>query len=221
MAMLFVPITTMAAASIFPSAEQLIWSGKWAGAAPSVTVLCVGATYATVAGLLSGPLVGLRRFKESAGFELVKMLGIIGGAGVGALLMRVAPDAFAGRGGDVTAVSVCVAACMVATSVGQLLWVSRHYGFPRGETVRNLAFGPLLAGLTAIAAQSIGHSLFMSMGMVPGRSGALVELIAISLTYGVLILLAVRFTAEPVLRDTVDTLPGPAKTIAERLLAMR
>jgi O-antigen/teichoic acid export membrane protein len=221
MAMLFVPVTTMAAASLFPPVEELVWGGKWAPAGPSVTALCIGATYATVAGLLFGPLIGLRQFRKSAGFEVIKMLGIIGGAGAGALLIRLAPGAFADRGGDVTAISTCVAAGMTLTSIAQLLWIARQYRFDLGNTVRNLTFGPLLAGLTAVAAQSIGHSLFMSLGTVDGRVGALIELTAIGTTYFLLIVLAVRFTAEPILRDTVDTFPAPAKALMQRLLVLR
>jgi PST family polysaccharide transporter len=221
MAMLFVPVTTMAAASIFPSAEQLVWGGKWASAAPSVTVLCIGSTYATVAGMLSGPLIGLRRFRESAGFELMKMVGIIGGAAAGAGLMALAPGVFEARGGDVTSVSACVAAGMVVTSIAQLLWVARQYRFPVGDTIRNLTFGPLLAGLTAVASQSIGHSLFMSMGLPPGRASSLIEFSAISSTYLLLIGLSVRFTAEPILRDTVDAFPPKLRTFLAKAFALR
>lgn len=221
MAMLFVPITTMAAASVFPSAEQLVWGGKWAPAAPAVTLLCIGSTYATVASLLYGPLIGLQRFREAAGFEFVKMGGIIGGTAAGALLLRIAPDIFADWGGSVTAIAAGVTAGMVVTSIAQLVWVAKVYRFEVADTLRNLAFGPMLAGLTAVAAQSIGHSLFMSMGLPPGRGGAAVELTAISVTYLLLIGLAVRFTAEPILRDTVEVLPAPAKALARRILVLQ
>ncbi|MFM7808870.1 MAG: oligosaccharide flippase family protein, partial [Planctomycetota bacterium] len=58
--MLFVPVTTMAAASFFPSAERLLWGGKWESAAPSLYWLCAAATYSTVALLLVGSLLGLQ-----------------------------------------------------------------------------------------------------------------------------------------------------------------
>lgn len=220
MAMLFVPVTTMAAASVFPSAEQLVWGGKWASAAPAITLLCIGSTYATVSGLLYGPLIGLQRFRESAGFEFVKMLGIIGGAVAGSIVLRLNPEGLAGWGGSVTVIAACVAAGMVTTSVAQLLWVAKTYRFTASETIRSLAFGPMLAGLTAIASQSIGHSIFTSMGLPPGRGSALVEFTAISITYLLLIMLAVRFTAESILRDTVEALPAPAKAFARRLFAL-
>jgi hypothetical protein len=58
------------------------------------------------------------------------------------------------------------------------------------------------------------------MGLPPGRGSALVEFTAISITYLLLIMLAVRFTAEPILRDTVEALPAPAKAFARRLFAL-
>lgn len=123
-------------------------------------------------------------------------------------------------GGGITVVAACVAAGMVITSIAQLFWVAKAYHFAVPDTLRNLAFGPTLAGLTAIASQSIGHSIFTSMGLPPGRGSALVEFTAISITYLLLIMLAVRFTAEPILRDTVEALPAPAKAIARRLFAL-
>jgi O-antigen/teichoic acid export membrane protein len=220
-AMLFVPITTMAAASLFPPAERLIWGGKWASAGPGIVLLCIGATYATVVGLIFGPMIGLQRFRESAGFELLKMVGVIGGTCAGALVVNLVPLELIGNPQPVTCVAASVAAGMTASSLAQLLWVARRYRFGAEETTRHLTFGPLLAGLTGIAASSLGHSVTASMVVQEGRLGALVELVAIGTTYAVLITLAIRFTAESTLRDTVSMLPGPAREFLARALALR
>ncbi len=217
-AMLFVPITTMAAASMFDATDQVLWGGRWQAAVPSVMALCVGATYATVAGLIFGPLIGLQRFKEGAAFEVIKTAGVAGGAIVGGVAVtHWSPDSLWGLS-PVTCVSLAVAAGMVVTSLAQLLWIANRFGFDRTETARHLTFGPLLAALTAVAAQSIGHSLRMSLDLPEGRAGAAVELFAIAVIYAVLITLAVRFTAESTLTDTLAMLPARVRGIAGRLL---
>ena len=219
-AMLFVPITTMAAASVFPPAERLVWGGKWADAAPGIVFLSIGATYATVVGLIFGPLIGLQRFRESTGFELLKMTGIIGGAIVGAAVVNLVPLAAIGNPLPVTCVSGAVAAGMTITSLAQLIWVSKHYRFDPSDTMRHLAFGPLLAGLTGVAAYSLGHSLTDSIGLAAGRTSALVELAVVGGTYALLIALAVRFTAESTLRDTVSMLPPRVRSVAGKLMLL-
>jgi hypothetical protein len=78
----------------------------------------------------------------------------------------------------------------------------------------------MLAGLTAVAAQSIGTSVVDSVGLGGGRLAAAVELAAIAITYFLLITLAVRFTAENTLRDTVAVLPPRARQVAERLFQL-
>jgi hypothetical protein len=210
----------MAAASFFPSAERLIWDGKWSSAADAVTLLCIGATYATVAGLLFGPLIGLQRFRENAGFELLKMIGVIGGAALGAWLVAAVPASAETSGGAVTVIAGTVALGMAAGALWQLAWIARKYRFGLGDTLRNLTFGPLLAGLTAVAASSIGHSVVTTAGLGTGRMGALVELATIAATYLALITLAIRFTAETILRDTVEALPARVRGVAMRIFVL-
>ncbi len=219
-AMLFVPITTMAAASLFETTDQVVWGGRWQSAVPSVMALCAGATYSTVASLIFGPLIGLQRFKESTLFELIKTFGVAGGAIVGGLVVSSAPEGEVLGMSPVTCVSIAVAIGMTATSLVQLIWVAHRYRFQASDTLRSLIFGPLLAALTAVAAFSIGHSLRTSLGFPAARAGAFIELLAIGMTYTVLITLAVRFTAESTLRDTLSMLPQKARRIAARALLL-
>jgi hypothetical protein len=218
-AMLFVPVTTMAAASFFPAGERLIWGGKWASATTGLYFLCVGATYATVAALLLGPLLGLQRFRAATAFETLKLVGTIGGALLGAaLLPTVARGAVAAT--PMTVISAAVGFGITVTSLAQLFWIARRFDLPRTETIRNLLYGPALAGLTAVAAQSIGTSIVQSAGIGGGRLAAAIELTSIAVTYLLLITLAIRFTAEGTLRETVLALPPRARQVAERLFQL-
>ena len=206
--MLFVPSTTVATASFFPSLERLLWGGRWAAANSGIMFLCVGATYATIASILTGPLLGLRQFKAVAAFEAGKIVGTVGGAALGALLLWRREALFPDWMSAETIVCASTGLMMTVASLGQLVWIMRKYGTGWNTLLRMLAFGPMLAMLTAVAAQSIGHSLVTTLALPSGRSGAAVELGTVCFVYGVLIIMAIRFTAEGTLRDTVSVLPA-------------
>jgi O-antigen/teichoic acid export membrane protein len=217
--MLFVPVTTVATASFFPSLERLLWGGRWAAANSGIMFLCVGATYATIATILTGPLLGLRQFKAVAAFEAGKIVGTVGGAALGALLLwrreALLPDWM----GAETIVCASTGLMMTIASLGQLVWIMRKYGTEWNKLVRMLTFGPMLAMLTAIAAQSVGHSLVTTIALPEGRFSAAVELAVVCGVYGALILMAIRFTAESTLRDTISVMPAGLRDRLNRLLA--
>ena len=216
-AMLFVPITTIATAAFFPSLEALIWEGKWAAANGALYFLCAGATYATAAGLLVGPLLGLRRFRSVALFEAAKAIGVIGGALLGCALVRESTSLGLDSYSPSAIVGAATGAAMSVISVAQLAWIARVYRFGTDEVVRQLTFGPAVAILTAVAAQSIGHSTIESLQLGPGRLSSAVELATVSATYLVLVVLILRFTAESTVRETIEVLPAAVRT---RLLSV-
>jgi len=218
-AMLFVPITTLAVAAVFPSAERLLWGGRWADATAAVYWLCGGTTYATVATIFLGPLLGLQRFRAAASFELLRMVGIVGSVLLGAVIYRTVPGASGYS--EVTFTAATVSIGMLATALWQLGWIAKHYQFATHEALRHLAFGPALATLTSIASVSVAHSAFVSIGAPAGRWGALLECSIVTVTYIALILLAVRFTAEETLRDTIRALPAPASALLTRVFGLR
>jgi hypothetical protein len=219
-AMLFVPITTVATASFFPTLELMVWGGKWSAINAGLYFLCIGATYATIAGILTGPLLGLQRFKAVAGFEVGKMAGTIGGAVLGALLVWLDSTNSTPRYEPITVICVTTGAAMTIASIAQLVWIMRQYQVSPRDMVQHLTFGPALALLTALAAQSIGHSIQESMALSEGRLGAGLEFIAVATIYCTLIILGVRFTAEETLRATVDVLPAPARRFLHRVFVL-
>jgi hypothetical protein len=218
--MLFVPITTVATASFFPTLELIVWGGKWSAINVGLYFLCIGATYATIAGVLTGPLLGLQRFKAVAGFEVGKMTGTIGGAVLGALLVWLDSTNGTPRYEPITVVCATTGAAMTIASLAQLVWIMRQYKVAPRDMVQHLTFGPALAILTALAAQSIGHSIQESMALSKGRLSAVAEFITVATIYCTLFTLAVRFTAEETLRTTVDVLPAPARRFLQRVLVL-
>jgi O-antigen/teichoic acid export membrane protein len=217
--MLFVPITTVATASFFPSLERLLWGGRWSTANSGIMFLCIGATYTTVATILTGPLLGLRQFKAVAAFEAGKIFGTVGGAALGALVIW-RPEAFLPDGvSPETAVCASTGLTMTAASLAQLVWIMRKYGTEWQSLLRMLSFGPMLALLTAVASQSVGHSLVTTLALPEGRFSAAVELAVVCGVYGALILMAIRFTAESTLRDTISVMPAGLRDRLNRLLA--
>lgn len=219
-AMLFTPITTMAAASFFPSLERLLWNGKWAAASASIYFLCAAATYTTVAALLVGPLVGLQRFKAATGFEILKVLGALAGILVGSWILAATSGSGFWIMSPVTTVSGSVAVGMAGSALIQIVWVAKAYRISRSDTLRHLLFGPALSALTAISATSLATSLDNSLGIGNDRIGALWQLLTIATTYLILITLAVRFTAESTLRDSLAVLPKPVAARVRQLLFM-
>jgi O-antigen/teichoic acid export membrane protein len=219
-ALLFVPITTVATASFFPTLELLVWGGKWSAINGGLYFLCIGATYATIAGILTGPLLGLQRFKAVAGFEVGKMAGTIGGAVLGALVVWLDSTNDTPRYEPITVICITTGAAMTIASLAQLVWIMRQYRVSPRDMVQHLTFGPALALLTALAAQSIGHSIRESMALSEGRLGAGLEFIAVATIYCTLIILGVRFTAEETLRATVDVLPAPARRFLQRVFVL-
>jgi hypothetical protein len=97
----------------------------------------------------------------------------------------------------------------------------RKYGTGWDTLLRMLAFGPMLATLTAVAAQSIGHSLVTTLALAGGRLGAAIELGTVCSVYGVLIIMAIRFSAEGTLRDTVSVLPARMRDRLNGVLGLR
>jgi hypothetical protein len=219
-AMLFVPITTVATASFFPTLELLVWGGKWSAINGGLYFLCIGATYATIAGILTGPLLGLQRFKAVAGFEVGKMAGTIGGAVLGALLVWLDSTNSTPRYEPITVICVATGATMTIAALAQLVWIMRQFKVEARDMVQHLTFGPALALLTALAAQSIGHSIRESMTLPAGRVGSGVEFITVATVYCTLIILGVRFTAEETLRTTVDVLPASARRFLHRAFVL-
>ena len=105
-------------------------------------------------------------------------------------------------------------------ALAQILWVARSYGIGPAETTRYLLFGPALSALTAISATSLASSMTNSLGIHHNRVGAFWELTVVGSTYLLLITLAVRFTAESTLRDSLAALPGPAAKVCRRIFVL-
>lgn len=219
--MLFAPITTLAVASAFPSAEAVIWSGKWAEAAPSVFLISIGVAFATAASLSASVSAGEQDFKTAAITEISRgMLTIAFTSTAAIMISRGWRGPVSARLSDTTVLSLAFTAGLIVSSLSQLRSAAIRARIDRAEFARILSFGPLLALLTAIAAQSLGHSTRNTLGIPEGRTGAAVELFVVTSTYAGLVLLAVRFTAESTLRDTVRLLPQPVATRVSRVLRL-
>ena len=54
-----------------------------------------------------------------------------------------------------------------------------------------------------------------------GRTGAAIELTSVAVVYVGLITLAIRFTAEPTLREAISALPAPAARVLNRFFGFR
>ena len=222
--MLFVPIVMFGVVATFPSAQRLIWDGKWDAATLPVILLASGASWSTALTLLTGPLAGLRQFRPIAGFETLKAVGVLGGAALGSLgVWLVEPmgdNVPEWAKDDATVIAAATALVVTVVSVGQMLWLMPRYGMTRLETVRVVGHGPLLAATIAVASYSLGRSLTGTLGLHGGRSASAVQFAGTAIVYAGTSLAAIRFMAESSLLTTLEALPPRARGIASRLLRL-
>jgi hypothetical protein len=102
----------------------------------------------------------------------------------------------------------------------QLWLIMRRYRMRGGDFLRALTFGPVVALLTMVAAESIGNSVaasFVPDTLHPMTLAAL-KFILIGVTFAGITIVCVRFLAEDTLRRTVDVLPKGVRPMAARLL---
>lgn len=222
--MLFVPIVMFGVIATFPSAQRLIWDGKWDAATVPVILLASGASWSTALTLLTGPLAGLRHFRPIAGFEALKAVGVLGGAALGSVVVWLAEpmgDAVPGwMKDDATVIAAATALVVTVVSIGQMLWLMPRYGMTRLETVRVIGHGPLLAATIAVAAYSLGSSVAGAVGLRGERAFSAVQFGCTAIVYGCTSLVAIRFMAESSLLTALEALPPRARGIASRLLQL-
>ncbi len=215
-AMFFIPLVVFALVAAFPSVDRMIWASKWEAATAPVIFLAIGSSYGTVVAMLIGPLIGLRQFRAILGFEAMKTIGVVGGAGIGAVAVLIVarmgmniPDAVVISAGTGLAITV--------VSVLQLVWLMRHFGMGRWEIARTLWHGPALGGAMAIASHAIGLSVSESFNLGGARLESVVEFAITSSLYLCIAILATRFIAEDTVMGVIDLLPTPARRAAEKI----
>ena len=222
--MLFVPIVMFGVVAAFPSAQKVIWNGKWDAATVPVILLASGASWSTALTLLTGPLAGLRQFRPIAGFEALKAVGVLGGAALGSLVVwlarRMGDEAPGWLQDDASVIAAATALVVTLVSIGQMLWLMPRYGMTRAEAARVVLHGPLLAATIAVAAYSLGTSITRSAGLHGDRVASGVQFGCTVLVYGVTSLVAIRFMAENSLVTTLEALPPRARAVALRILRL-
>jgi O-antigen/teichoic acid export membrane protein len=230
-AMLLVPFFFFGATAVFPAAEELVYRGRWEPANWPFFFLSVGFCFATATGVLTGSLLGLRRFQTLTGFEAMRAIGLIGGAfiGFGACLLlgldfRALPSSQQTASADlrtaIVVISAATGASVAIMAITQLWLIMRQYRMPTVDFARNIAFGPLVALLTMVAAQSVGNSVTLSIhpGALSATQLAVVQLLLTTVTYATVTLICVRFLAEETLRRTVEVLPKGFQPAVRRVL---
>ncbi len=230
-AMLLVPFFFFGATAVFPAAEELVYRGRWEPANWPFFFLSVGFCFATATGVLTGSLLGLRQFRTLTGFEAMRAVGLIGGAFVGfgicvilGLEFRSLPSTEHLASTDlrtaIVVISAATGASVAIMAVIQLWLIMRQYRMPTIDFARNVAFGPAVALLTMIAAQSVGNSVTLSIhpGALSAKQLAAIQLLLTAATYIAVTLVCVRFLAEETLRRTVEVLPKTFQPAVKRVL---
>lgn len=212
-ATLFVPAITLTFTCIFPALERALFDGKWASATPAVVILSIAATFSGIAEITTIPLRAKHRLTD----ELVRLacVALCIAASVGWLHAAAYGSDSSGRA--LTVVSVGAATGVVFASLREIFAEATNAHLDIGDTCRLLVLGLALAGLAAIASASIGGSFTESLQLSAGRLTGLIESVITAVTYAVLMILAIRFTAESTLRDLISILPPGLQRHARRL----
>jgi O-antigen/teichoic acid export membrane protein len=227
-AVLFASLVCCGMIALFPSAERLLWAGKWSAAQIPVLALAGAACWSTAVGILGPALGGLRRFRAMASFEALKGVGIFAGAALGAVLVSLEHE---GRLPlpeslllDSTLVSLATATAIALMSIAQLIWLLRAHGARVGTVVQVLTRGPALGALAALAAMTVaaGVADLLPEGMVEAspRRAALVECATAGVLYAGLALFIVRVAAVNATRDCIALLPERPQALARRTLRL-
>ena len=90
---------------------------------------------------------------------------------------------------------------------------------PWVDCLRAVGYAPILAGLSAIAADSLGYSVSLSMDRA-ARTEAVLEAVVTTVTYAACVLTIVRVTSTDGLGAAVDMLPAFIQQPVRRLLRL-
>jgi len=131
--------------------------------------LCIGATYSTVSALMTGPLIGLRRFRALTMFEATKIVGTVGGGVVGAAFIARGAEGPFGTASDATIVGACVGIAMGAVTVAQLAWIMRRVQASAASRMRSFSRSLKRRRTGRDALSGAVDESFGMMGNTPGR----------------------------------------------------
>ncbi len=101
----------------FSAAERLVWNGAWTDAEFAVQSLSIGLVFTSMFGIATSPFMAERRYRETLVCNLVRALGVVGGALIGSLV-----------GGTVESISTWVTISMITTSLAGIWWTVDRYG---------------------------------------------------------------------------------------------
>jgi PST family polysaccharide transporter len=152
-----VPCVVFAVPVVFPELDLAVWKGRWGEWKWMAMVLSAHVCFLIMTTLLYGTLQGMRDYRTPARLEIVRAIGIVLGAGIGAAISP-------------TPMSIAVGVLAVGgvTSGANTVRVLHRLGVGTFRAVR-LAFVPTVAGAALAVAARLG------LDRVQGWSGAHAE----------------------------------------------
>lgn len=211
-ATLFVPAITLAFACTFPSLEHAIFDSAWTRAIPAVVAFSVAVTFSGIAEITTQwPRAKHRLADELASFVIVSLC-----TAASIVWLKAKPTGSETTDSVVTVAAVGASAGITLASLRKIL-ISAAARLDLGDALRMLVLGPALAGLSAIASRSVGHSFIDSLQLSASRLVGLAEFAITIVIYLTLMVLAIRFTAESTLRELLTILPPALQKWIQRL----
>ncbi len=182
----------------FSAAERLVWNGTWSEAEFAVDSLSIGLVFTSMFGIATSPFMAERRYRETLICNIVRALGVVGGALTGSLL-----------GGTVESISMWVAISMVVTSLGGIWWTVERYGGRGLEALFHFVRCTVPVIAVGFFGALVGDLVLDRMD--PGRMSAIPAGLAAGAAYGLGLLLTLPVIPREVRQEVMNLMITPIR----------
>ena len=214
---LFAPLALMLLATIYPSLSRLLWGPKWEASVWPVMLGCALLIYPTIQGLLEGPVMGLRDWRE--------YLSILSWRAASRLLGAIAAIVVVwqlGLPAQGTAVALTIGVGGFASIVAflQIRSLLRRYGVDQEMVAYEIHSPTIYAVVALVATQGVVVSILDSATAFPmdGRDGAAIECALCFTIFSLIALALLRFAYLGKLRLILAAVPNPLRAVILRVL---
>ena len=217
---LFAPLALMLLATIYPSLSRLLWDSKWEASVWPVMLGCALLIYPTIQGLLEGPVMGLRDWREY--FSILswragsRLLGAI--AAVVAVWQLALPAQ-----GTAIALTVGVGGFASIVAFFQIRSLLRRYGVDQEMVAFEIHSPTIYAVVALVATHGVVASILDSATALSlsGRGGAAIECALCFTIFSLIALALLRFAYLGKLGLILAAVPNPLRAAILRMLRIQ
>ncbi len=214
---LFVPLGLVMLATIYPSLSVILWGDKWVASQWPVVLGCVLLIYPTIQGLLEGPIIGLRDWREYLSIVSWRAGSKVAGALAAVAVIHAVA---AGQTGTAIALTIGVGGLASIVAFMQIQSLLKRYGVDREFVAFEIHSPTVYAIVGLVATYGLVSSIMGSMlrPNFSARGTAMVECALSFVIFGLIALVLLRFAYQAKLRLILAVVPNPLRGIVTRAL---